>query len=106
MYIYESNKALINFERAINYCSKAHGICNDLSKASLTSVLPPQEALEKPFVVFMFLLKSCLLLQCSFRKVIKHYLHTAKRFKGTVQRDFLTPVFFTKRLILVSIDMP
>jgi hypothetical protein len=26
--------------------------------------------------------------------------------KGTVQRDFLTPVFFTKRLILVSIDMP
>jgi hypothetical protein len=26
-------------------------------------------------------------------------------FKGTVQRDFLTPVFFTKRLILVSIDM-
>ena len=28
------------------------------------------------------------------------------KFKGTVQRDFLTPVFFTKRLILVSIDMP
>jgi hypothetical protein len=27
-------------------------------------------------------------------------------FKGTVQRDFLTPIFFTKRLILVSIDMP
>jgi hypothetical protein len=27
-------------------------------------------------------------------------------FKGTVQRDFLTPVFFTKRLVLVSIDMP
>jgi hypothetical protein len=27
-------------------------------------------------------------------------------FKGTVQRDFLTPVFFTKLLILVSIDMP
>jgi hypothetical protein len=26
--------------------------------------------------------------------------------KGTVQQDFLTPVFFTKRLILVSIDMP
>jgi hypothetical protein len=26
--------------------------------------------------------------------------------KGTVQRDFLTPVFFTKRFILVSIDMP
>ncbi len=26
--------------------------------------------------------------------------------KGTVQRDFLTPVFFTKRLVLVSIDMP
>jgi hypothetical protein len=26
--------------------------------------------------------------------------------KGTVQRDFLTPVFFTKRLILVAIDMP
>jgi hypothetical protein len=26
--------------------------------------------------------------------------------KGTVQRDFLTPVFFTKRRILVSIDMP
>ncbi len=26
--------------------------------------------------------------------------------KGTVQRDFLTTVFFTKRLILVSIDMP
>jgi hypothetical protein len=25
--------------------------------------------------------------------------------KGTVQRDFLTPVFFTKRLTLVSIDM-
>ncbi len=28
-----------------------------------------------------------------------------KYFKGTVQRDFLTPVFFTKWLILVSIDM-
>jgi hypothetical protein len=27
-------------------------------------------------------------------------------FKGTVQRDFLTPVFFTKGRILVSIDMP
>jgi hypothetical protein len=27
-------------------------------------------------------------------------------FKGTVQRDFSTPVFFTKRLVLVSIDMP
>jgi hypothetical protein len=26
--------------------------------------------------------------------------------KGTVQWDFLTPVFFTKRLILVSMDMP
>jgi hypothetical protein len=27
--------------------------------------------------------------------------------KGTVQRDFSTPVFFlTKRLVLVSIDMP
>jgi hypothetical protein len=26
--------------------------------------------------------------------------------KETVQRDFLTPVFVTKRLILVSIDMP
>jgi hypothetical protein len=26
--------------------------------------------------------------------------------KGTVQRDFLTPVFFTKWFILVSIDMP
>jgi hypothetical protein len=29
-----------------------------------------------------------------------------KILKGTVQRDFLTPVFFTKQLILVSIDMP
>jgi hypothetical protein len=28
------------------------------------------------------------------------------KIKGTVQRDFLIPVFFTKRLILVSIDMP
>ncbi len=26
--------------------------------------------------------------------------------KGTVQRDFLTPVFFIKRLILVSKDVP
>jgi hypothetical protein len=26
--------------------------------------------------------------------------------KGTVQRDFLTFVFFTKQLILVSTDMP
>ncbi len=26
--------------------------------------------------------------------------------KGTVQRDFFTPVFFTKRIILVSRDMP
>ncbi len=26
--------------------------------------------------------------------------------KGTVQRDFSTPVSFTKRFILVSIDMP
>jgi hypothetical protein len=26
--------------------------------------------------------------------------------KGTVKQDFLTPVFFTKGLILVSIDMP
>ncbi len=26
--------------------------------------------------------------------------------KGTVQRDFLTPVFFTKRIILVSKDVP
>ncbi len=26
--------------------------------------------------------------------------------KGTVQRDFSTPVFFTKRLVLVPIDMP
>ncbi len=26
--------------------------------------------------------------------------------KGTVQRDFLTPFFFTKWLILVSRDMP
>ncbi len=25
---------------------------------------------------------------------------------GTVQRDFSTPIFFTKRLVLVSIDMP
>ncbi len=29
-----------------------------------------------------------------------------ERLKGTVQRDFLTPVFFQKRLILISIDMP
>ncbi len=29
-----------------------------------------------------------------------------RKVKGTVQRDFLTPVFFTKRFILVSIDMP
>jgi hypothetical protein len=28
------------------------------------------------------------------------------KLKGTLQRDFLTPVFFTKRLILVSIDIP
>ncbi len=26
--------------------------------------------------------------------------------KGTIQRDFSTPVFFSKRFILVSIDMP
>jgi hypothetical protein len=26
--------------------------------------------------------------------------------KETVQRDFFTPVFFIKRLVLVSIDMP
>ncbi len=26
--------------------------------------------------------------------------------KGTVQRDFFTSVFFTKRLVVVSIDMP
>jgi hypothetical protein len=26
--------------------------------------------------------------------------------KGTVQRDFFTPIFFTKRIILVSINMP
>jgi hypothetical protein len=31
--------------------------------------------------------------------------HTYK-LKRTVQRDFLTPVFFTKLIILVSIDMP
>jgi hypothetical protein len=33
-------------------------------------------------------------------------LSGAGQLKGTVQRDFLTPVFFTKRIILVSIDIP
>jgi hypothetical protein len=32
------------------------------------------------------------------------YTLNMKYFKGTVQRDFFTPVFFTKRLILVSVD--
>ncbi len=32
-------------------------------------------------------------------------LHLTK-IKGTVQRDFSTPIFFTKRLVLVSIDIP
>jgi hypothetical protein len=35
-----------------------------------------------------------------------NYVYISDLLKGTVQRDFLTPVFFTKRLILVSIDMP
>ncbi len=30
----------------------------------------------------------------------------ATTFKGTVQRDFFTPVFFIIRLLLVPLDMP
>ncbi len=49
-----------------------------------------------------------MLLQNSNTFQSQHPLHVAAtvNIKGTVERDFLTPVFFTKRLILVSIDMP
>jgi hypothetical protein len=40
--------------------------------------------------------------------VLRFFIHffPSNAVKGTVQRDFSTPVFFTKRLVLVSIDMP
>ena len=42
-----------------------------------------------------------------FRKVqISSFCSENVDIKGTVQRDFSTPFFFTKRLVLVSIDMP
>jgi hypothetical protein len=44
--------------------------------------------------------------QVSSESTIKICSENSKELKGTVQRDFLTPVFFTKRLILVSIGMP
>ncbi len=37
---------------------------------------------------------------------VVRYVLDFRLLKGTVQRDFSTPVFFTKRLVLVSIDMP